>query len=152
VGTTPSIFELDSISPNYNLYASILRKFETAEAFPSGNYCYKTLRVERGRVIWLPAHLTNLFSDVIECVDEKRTEVQRVKSVERYNRRKFIAPSWRAVARYKLCQILRWQLVQAMQEQIWRSSSKDYLHNRRSHNRIYWITTGLLSEISCSFF
>jgi len=68
---------------------SILRKFETAEAFPSGNSVI-SLRVERGRVIWVPAHLTNLFSKVVEYVDEKRTEVQRVKSVEHYNRRKFI--------------------------------------------------------------
>jgi len=77
-----------------------------------------SFRVERGHVILVPARLTNSFSKVVECVDEKRTdsEVQRVKSVETYDRRRFITglPSWRAVARYKLCQISRWQLVQAM--------------------------------------
>jgi len=40
-GTTSSIFELDSISSNYNLCMSILGKFKTTKAFPSGNYCYK---------------------------------------------------------------------------------------------------------------
>jgi len=38
VGAIPLIFELDLISSNYNLCASILGKFETAETFPSGNY------------------------------------------------------------------------------------------------------------------
>jgi len=87
-------------------------------------------KIERGRVIWVPARLTTLFSTVVECVDETRTsfEVHRVNSVERYYRSRFINPPWRAVVRYKLCQLLRWQLVQAMQERIWRSWSKDYLH------------------------
>jgi len=58
------------------------------------------------------------------------------------------------VVRYKLCQILRWQLVQTMQEQIWRSWSKDYLHslqNRgKSHNRMHWIMAWLLLDVCCS--
>jgi len=72
----------------------------------------------------------------LDCVDKQKNtlqkriafEVQRVNSVEHYYRSRFIKPPWRAIVRYKLCQLLRWQLVQTMQEQIWRSWSKDYLH------------------------
>jgi len=112
--------------------------------------------IERGRVIWVPARLTTLFSTVVECVDEKRIslEVHRVNSVERYYKSRFINPPWRAVVRHKLCQLLRWQLVQAMQERIWRSWSKDFLHalqNRgKSHNRMHGIMAWLLSNVCCS--
>jgi len=56
-----------------------------------------SFRVERGRVILVPARLTNSYSKVVVCVDEKCTdsEVQRVKSVETYDRRRFITPSGR---------------------------------------------------------
>jgi len=78
--------------------------------------------VERGRVILVPARLSGSFSEEVECVDEERTdsEVRSVRSVERYDGWRFVTPSWWAVAKYPLCQISRWQLVQAMQEQIWR--------------------------------
>jgi len=80
------------------------------------------IQVERGRVILVPAHLSGSFSEEVECVDEERTdsEVRSVRSVERYDGWRFVTPSWWAVAKYPLCQISRWQLVQAMQEQIWR--------------------------------
>jgi len=115
-----------------------------------------SFRIERGHVILVPARLTNLFSKVVECVEgEKRTasEIQHVKRVEYFYRTRFITLPWQAVVRYKLRQILRWQLVQGIQEQIWHSWSKDYLHslqNRgRRHNRMYWIIAWLLSEIRC---
>jgi len=70
--------------------------------------------VERDRVILVPARLSvyqfisyRSFSKVVECVDDKRTdsEIRRVKNVERYDGKRFVTPSWQAVAKYPLCQI-----------------------------------------------
>jgi len=106
VGSLPLILELDATSPNNSLCTSIFGKFETEEAFPSDYpVTDPDFRIER---ILIPARSTNSFSKEMKYVDEKHTdsEVQRIKSVEPDNRRRFIASSWAVdVAKCPLCQI-----------------------------------------------
>jgi len=95
---------------NDNLCASIVRKYKTQK--PSQMAITDTsFRVNRGRVILIPARLLNSFWEV-KCVNEKRTDsqVRHIRGVERDDGRRFVTPSWRAIAKYLLCQISRWQL------------------------------------------